>query len=111
MLSLVVEAHRQTKLASKGKDITILDLSKSELSIKGTVEERLIEVENAKDVLGVKYREILNFPNCFFLNTKQNEDAIIEVVRKYQPDMVFIPYTLPDIRTTKIRQKLYETLC
>lgn len=81
------------KMSSQGKKIAIVDLSKSELSTNGTVPERLIEANNARNILGVSYREILDIPNNFFFNTKEHQDLVIDVVRKYQPEMLFLPYT------------------
>lgn len=80
------------KLANLGKTVAIVDLSKSELSTNGTVPERLVEAENAKNILGVKYREVLDIPNNFFFNTKQHQDLVIDIIRKYQPEMLFLPY-------------------
>jgi bacillithiol biosynthesis deacetylase BshB1 len=80
------------KLSKLGKTVGIIDLSKSELSTNGTVEERLVEADEARKILGVKYREVLDIPNNFFFNNKEYQDVVIEKIRQYQPEMVFIPY-------------------
>ncbi len=79
-------------LSGVGKKVGIIDLSQAELSTNGTVEERKKESAAAADILGVRVRENLEMPNNFFFNSKETQGKIIDVIRKYKPDMVLMPY-------------------
>ena len=76
------------KEIKNGKIVGILDLTKGELGTRGTDETRRVEAEAAKNILGVAVRENLGIADGFFLNDKENQLKIIEVIRKYQPDVI-----------------------
>lgn len=80
------------KLAKQGKKTAIVDMSLAELSTNGTVENRLIEANEARKVLGATFRENLEIPNNFFFNIRAYQDKLIHALRKYQPDVVLAPY-------------------
>ncbi|MFV0157374.1 bacillithiol biosynthesis deacetylase BshB1 [Empedobacter falsenii] len=71
-----------------GKTVGILDLTKGELGTRGTDETRRVEANDAKDILGVVVRESLGIADGFFLNDKENQLKIVDVIRKYQPDII-----------------------
>ncbi|MFV0154125.1 bacillithiol biosynthesis deacetylase BshB1 [Empedobacter falsenii] len=71
-----------------GKTVGILDLTKGELGTRGTDETRREEANDAKDILGVVVRENLGIADGFFLNDKENQLKIVDVIRKYQPDII-----------------------
>ncbi|MCA4777942.1 bacillithiol biosynthesis deacetylase BshB1 [Empedobacter falsenii] len=71
-----------------GKTVGILDLTKGELGTRGTDETRRVEANDAKDILGVVVRENLGIADGFFLNDKENQLKIVDVIRKYQPDII-----------------------
>ena len=76
------------KEIKNGKIVGILDLTKGELGTRGTDETRRVEADAAKNILGVAIRENLGIADGFFLNDKENQLKIIEVIRKYQPDVI-----------------------
>ncbi len=76
------------KEISLGKKIGILDLTKGELGTRGSAEIRKKEANIAKEILGVKVRENLNFADGFFINDKNHQIEIIKIIRKYQPEIV-----------------------
>ncbi|SCY17676.1 bacillithiol biosynthesis deacetylase BshB1 [Nonlabens sp. Hel1_33_55] len=76
------------KEAAKGKTIGILDLTRGELGTRGTPEIRDQEAADAAKVLGVEVRENLEFADGFFTNDKQHQLKIVEIIRKYQPEIV-----------------------
>ena len=45
--------------------------------------------ELQKQILGISARENLGFADGFFLNDKQHQLPIIEMIRKYRPEIVF----------------------
>lgn len=71
-----------------GKKVGIVDLTRGELGTRGTPEIRTREAEASQDVLGVSVRENIGFADGFFVNDKEHQRALIQVIRKYQPDIV-----------------------
>jgi len=79
-----------TILASvaEGKKVGIIDLTRGELSTRGTVETRNVEAADAAKVLGVEIRENLEMADGFFENNEENKRKIIIALRKYRPEIV-----------------------
>jgi bacillithiol biosynthesis deacetylase BshB1 len=71
-----------------GKKIGILDLTRGELGTRGTPELRDQEAKDAAKILGVEIRENLGFADGFFTNDREHQMKIIEMIRKYQPEIV-----------------------
>jgi len=76
------------KATANGKKVGIIDLTRGELGTRGTVEIRDKEAEKAAKILGITVRENLEFADGFFTNDKDHQLAVIQLVRKYQPDIV-----------------------
>ena len=76
------------KEVAGGKTIGILDLTRGELGTRGTPEIREQEAQAAAKILGAQVRENLGIPDGFFTNSKENQLKIIEVLRRYRPDIV-----------------------
>ena len=76
------------KEISKGKKIGIVDLTKGELGTRGDASIRDTESKDAANLLGVEFRENLNFSDCFFTNDKKHQLKLVEVIRKYKPDII-----------------------
>jgi len=76
------------KEVANGKTVAIVDLTKGELGTRGTELTRKEEAEEAKNILGVAYRENLGFADGFFVNDKQHQLEIIKMIRKYQPEII-----------------------
>lgn len=76
------------KEVAEGKLVGILDLTKGELGTRGTPKIRAMEAESAAGVLGVMVRENIGLPDGFIENTKEYQLKIVEIIRKYQPEIV-----------------------
>jgi len=76
------------KEISLGKKVGIIDLTRGELGTRGSVEIRNLEAESASKILGVSVRENLDMRDGFFVNDEFNQLKIIEMLRKYQPEIV-----------------------
>ena len=76
------------KEVSLGKKVGIVDLTQGELGTRGSAELRIIEANNAAEILGVSVRENVGFADGFFINDKKHQLEIIKMIRKYQPDIV-----------------------
>jgi bacillithiol biosynthesis deacetylase BshB1 len=76
------------KATASGKKVGIIDLSRGELGTRGSAEIRDLEAGNAAKILGISVRENLEFADGFFTNDKHHQLAVIQLVRKYQPEIV-----------------------
>jgi bacillithiol biosynthesis deacetylase BshB1 len=76
------------KEVSLGKKVGIVDLTQGELGTRGSAELRIIEANNAAEIMGVSVRENLGFYDGFFTNDKKHQLEIIKMIRKYQPEIV-----------------------
>lgn len=76
------------KQASIGNDFGIVDLTRGELGTRGSAELREIEAKKAGDIIGVSFRENLNFRDGFFQNDEKHQLAVIKLIRKYRPDVI-----------------------
>jgi len=76
------------KEISLGKKVGILDLTRGELGTRGSAEIRDEESKIAAEILGVEIRENLAFADGFFVNDKEHQLKIIEIIRKYKPTIV-----------------------
>ncbi len=73
---------------AQGKKVGIVDFTRGELGTRGTPEIRLAESAAASQVLGIHARENLELPDGFFQNDRESQMKLIEVIRKYQPEIV-----------------------
>ncbi len=71
-----------------GKKVGILDLTRGELGTRGSTQIRDQEAKAAAKILGVKVRENLAFADGFFVNDKKHQLKVIQMIRKYRPEIV-----------------------
>ena len=76
------------KEISNGKKVGIIDLTRGELGTRGSAEIRTLEANKASKTLGLKTRENLNFKDGFFNNDENHQLKVIQVIRKYQPEIL-----------------------
>lgn len=76
------------KEIANGKTVGIIDLTRGELGTNGSADLRDIEAANAAKILGVSVRENLKMRDGFFKNDEEHQIKIIEIIRKYQPEIV-----------------------
>jgi bacillithiol biosynthesis deacetylase BshB1 len=99
---LAIAAHRddveQTcggtllRMAARGLRTAILDLTQGEAGTRGTAEDRADEAAEAARLLGVGWRQALNFPDGAVENTVANRIEIARVLRLVRPRVVILPY-------------------
>jgi bacillithiol biosynthesis deacetylase BshB1 len=80
------------KLADLGYSTVLVDMTRGEMSTRGTVETRAAEAAAAADILGAVARENLGLPDGGIRSDESARRKVVEVVRKYRPQLVFIPY-------------------
>ena len=76
------------KEISNGKKVGIIDLTAGELGTRGSAEIRTLEANKASKILGLNTRENLNFKDGFFKNNENHQIKVIQVIRKYQPEII-----------------------
>jgi len=76
------------KQINLGYKVGFLDLTQGELGTRGSAKIRLEESEAAKAFAGALVRENLKLADGFFRNDHASKIKIIEIIRKYQPDIV-----------------------
>ena len=76
------------KEISEGKKVGIIDLTRGELGTRGSVDIRDSEAKEAANILGISFRENLNFKDGFFTNDINHQMILIQIIRKYRPNII-----------------------
>jgi len=80
------------KHASLGHRVALCDVTAGEMGSNGTVEERLAEAEQARQVLGAVWRTNLRLPDRGIGHAADHVRVAAEVVRRVRPRVVALPY-------------------
>ena len=75
-------------LVAKGKKVGIVDFTQGEMGTRGTPEIRLQESAKAAEILQLSARENLGFKDLFFKDDEAHQLKLVEIIRKYQPEIV-----------------------
>jgi bacillithiol biosynthesis deacetylase BshB1 len=73
---------------AKGNKVGIVDLTHGEMGTRGTPELRLQEADKAAQILGLAARENMGFQDVFFKDDAEHQLRLVQVIRKYQPEIV-----------------------
>ena len=73
---------------AQGNKVGIVDFTQGEMGTRGTPELRLQEAEDAAKILGLAARENMGFHDVFFKDDEEHQLKLIQVIRKYQPEIV-----------------------
>lgn len=73
---------------AQGKRVGVIDFTRGELGTRGTPEDRDQEAANSASILGLSLRENLGFADGFFQNNREHQLALIQLIRRYQPEIV-----------------------
>lgn len=80
------------KLVKKGYKVGIADLTRGELGTRGTEAIRAQEAKDAAEILGVIVRDNCGISDGHIEINRENKIRVIEMIRKYQPELMLIPY-------------------
>ena len=80
------------KLADAGHSVVLVDLTRGELSTRGTVEERQMEAEAARVILGAATRMNMELADGDLGATPAAKRAVAEVIRRFKPRLILVPY-------------------
>ena len=73
---------------AQGKKVGIVDFTRGEMGTRGTPEIRLQESNDATKILGLHARENLGLADGFFQNDQASQIILMEVIRRYRPEIV-----------------------
>jgi bacillithiol biosynthesis deacetylase BshB1 len=79
-------------LARAGRSFGIVDLTRGEMGTRGTAETRDAEARRAAEILGASFRETLDFGDGGLVHSRENELALIEVIRREKPRLILTSY-------------------
>jgi bacillithiol biosynthesis deacetylase BshB1 len=80
------------RMADQGYSTGILDLTRGEMGTRGTPDLRRKEAEAAGQVIGVKFREIMDLGDSKLVNSIENRMAVAAQIRRARPRTVILPY-------------------
>ncbi|MBU1661654.1 MAG: bacillithiol biosynthesis deacetylase BshB1 [Chloroflexi bacterium] len=80
------------KLSEMGHSVVLVDMVRGEMGTRGTVETRQAEAAEAAKIIGALARENLELEDGNLHTSKNTKHKVVEVIRKYRPRLVFIPY-------------------
>lgn len=78
-------------LAQAGRRVGIVHLTRGESGTRGTEETRRAEAEAAAEVLGAATLDFLDCGDGRLRHGEAEEDALIAILRRHRPDLVFGP--------------------
>ena len=80
------------RLRAAGKRFGIVDLTRGEMGTRGTDAIRRQEAERAAEILGASFRETLDFGDGGLAGSREQELALMDLIRREKPRLVFTSY-------------------
>ena len=80
------------KHVAMGLQVGLCDLTQGEMGSNGTIEDRRREADAAAKVLGVAWRENLQWPDGGITGAAEFVRSAVEFIRRCQPKTIAIPY-------------------
>lgn len=84
------------RAVNDGVRVGMLELTRGEMGTRGTPQTRKREAKKAASILGVTFREHLDFGDGGLRTGREEEMQLIEFLRRTRPKLVFAPW--PDER-------------
>ncbi len=75
-----------------GKKFGIVDFTRGEMGTRGNASIRADEAEEAAKILGADVRRNLEIPDSDIELSRPNLLKVVQVIREFQPEIVFAPY-------------------
>ncbi len=82
------------KECALGYKVGIVDLTRGDMSTRGTVEERAHESDAASAVLGLTFRANLGMKDRHIQISEEFMDPVVRLMRLHKPNIVLAPYWL-----------------
>lgn len=75
-----------------GRRTGVIDLTRGELSTRGTPASRAAETVEATRLLGLDVRDNLGLPDGDIVNSMENRRAVVRAIRRWRPTVVLLPW-------------------
>jgi bacillithiol biosynthesis deacetylase BshB1 len=85
-------AGTMIKMVDQGYSVGILDLTQGEMGTRGTPEIRAQEADAARQAIGARFRQSLDFGDSRLTASIENRYALAERIRAARPRTVILPY-------------------
>ena len=79
-------------IVKSGRTAGIVELTHGEMGTRGTAQIRRRESRAAAKILGAQFREQLDFGDGGLRRGREEEREVIDVIRRYRPQIVFAPF-------------------
>ncbi len=79
-------------MKKKGYSTGVIDLTRGELSTRGTTKTRLSETDKASQLLELDIRQNLSLPDGYLEVCEEHKKPIVSAIRQYRPQIVLAPY-------------------
>ncbi|MGH9367880.1 MAG: bacillithiol biosynthesis deacetylase BshB1 [Thermoanaerobaculia bacterium] len=79
-------------LKARGRRFALVDLTRGEMGTRGEVAAREREALRAAEILGADFRETLDFGDGGLRQTRENELALIDLIRRERPRLLLTSY-------------------
>jgi bacillithiol biosynthesis deacetylase BshB1 len=79
-------------LKARGRRFGLVDLTRGEMGTRGDAAMREREALRAAEILGADFRETLDFGDGGLRQTRENELAVIDLIRRERPRLVLTSY-------------------
>ena len=79
-------------LAARGRRFGLVDLTRGEMGTRGDAASREREARDSAALLGADFREILDFGDGGLRKTRENELALVDLIRRERPRLVLTSY-------------------
>ncbi len=76
--------------AQQGDEVYLLNFTNGEPTPNGTIETRLKEAGIADKILKIKRRIVMDLPNRYLEDTKENREKVAEHIREIKPDIMLV---------------------
>ena len=80
------------RFADAGLACGVLDLTRGERGSRGTAEQRAEEARRATELMALRVRETLEFPDTELVAGVDVRHAIVEAIRRHRPRIVLAPF-------------------
>lgn len=118
---LAIAAHRDDveltcagtliKMARAGYRTGIVDLTEGETGTRGDAATRAREAEAAAKVMGVAQRVNAGLPDAHLHNTDDNRRVVVELIRRFAPRVVILPFPVGRHPDHRIASELGRDAC
>ncbi|MFB3897551.1 MAG: bacillithiol biosynthesis deacetylase BshB1 [bacterium] len=99
---MAISAHRDDteitcggtliKMVDMKYKVGMVDLTQGEMGTRGSAKLREEEAAAAAKVMGITVRENVEIPDSRVENTYENKLKVVNIIRKYRPKVVILPY-------------------